>query len=126
MHRHPIHMKFTRAAAVASLVACIALLGARPYESPFIAECSEAMSTMMRAMHITSHGDADADFGAMMIAHHEGAIAMASAELRYGRNEQLRRLAQEMIVTQQQEIVAMRMAMPSAALHDTTASKTEQ
>jgi len=52
----------------------------------------------------------------MMIPHHQGAIDMAQAELRYGRNEQLRRLAQEIIVTQQQEIVAMRLALgePSA------------
>ena len=126
MHRNPIHIKRTKAAVIASLVACIVVLGARPYESPFFAECNEAMSTMMRAMHITSHGDADADFAAMMIAHHEGAIAMARAELRYGANEQLRRLAQEMIVTQQQEIVAMRMAVPSAASNDSSARKMEQ
>jgi Domain of unknown function (DUF305) len=31
--------------------------------------------------------------------------------LRYGHNEQLRRLAQEIIVTQQQEIAAMRLAV---------------
>ena len=36
---------------------------------------------------------------------------MAQAVLRYGRNEQIRRLAQEIIVTQQQEIVAMRLAI---------------
>jgi hypothetical protein len=36
---------------------------------------------------------------------------MASAVLRYGRNSQIRRLAQEIIVTQQQEIAAMRLAV---------------
>lgn len=36
---------------------------------------------------------------------------MAQAELRYGRNEQLKRMAQEIIVTQQQEIVVMRLAL---------------
>ena len=41
------------------------------------------------------------------------------AELRYGRNEQLRRIAQEIIVTQQQEIAAMRLAIgqPLAAVN---------
>ena len=39
------------------------------------------------------------------------AIEMVQAELRYGRNDQLRRLSQEIIVTQQQEIVAMRLAL---------------
>jgi hypothetical protein len=36
---------------------------------------------------------------------------MAVAVLRHGRNPQVRRLAQEIIVTQQQEIVAMRLAV---------------
>jgi Domain of unknown function (DUF305) len=36
---------------------------------------------------------------------------MAQAELRYGHNEQLRRIAQEIIVEQQQEIAAMRIAL---------------
>jgi hypothetical protein len=66
---------------------------------------------MMAAMEIKPSGDVDADFVAMMVPHHQGAIDMAQAQLRYGRNEQLRRLAQEIIVTQQQEIVAMRLAL---------------
>jgi Domain of unknown function (DUF305) len=36
---------------------------------------------------------------------------MAQAELRYGRNEPLRRMAQEIIVTQLQEITAMRLSL---------------
>jgi uncharacterized protein (DUF305 family) len=35
----------------------------------------------------------------MMTPHHQGEINMAQAELRYGHNEQLRRMAQEIIVT---------------------------
>jgi uncharacterized protein (DUF305 family) len=38
---------------------------------------------------------------------------MARAELRYGHNEQLHRIAQEIIVDQQQEITAMRLAVSS-------------
>jgi uncharacterized protein (DUF305 family) len=53
-------------------------------------------------MGIQPSGDVDTDFAAMMAPHHQGAIEMAQAELRYGRNEQLRRLSQEIIVTQQQ------------------------
>jgi hypothetical protein len=66
---------------------------------------------MMMSMKIEPSGDVDRDFVAMMVPHHQGAIDMAQAELRYGRNEQLRRLAQEIIVTQQQEIVVMRRAL---------------
>jgi uncharacterized protein (DUF305 family) len=47
----------------------------------------------------------------MMVPHHQGAIEMAQAELRYGHNEQLRRMAQEIIVTQRQEINAMRLTL---------------
>jgi uncharacterized protein (DUF305 family) len=46
-----------------------------------------------------------------MVPHHQGAIDMARAELLYGRNVKLRRIAQEIIVTQQQEIAAMRLAL---------------
>jgi uncharacterized protein (DUF305 family) len=43
----------------------------------------------------------------MMIPHHQGAIDMAKAELLYGKNPVLRRLAQEIIVTQTSEITVM-------------------
>jgi uncharacterized protein (DUF305 family) len=43
----------------------------------------------------------------MMIPHHQGAVDMAVVELRYGRNEKLRRLAQGIIVEQRQEIEVM-------------------
>jgi hypothetical protein len=49
----------------------------------------------------------------MMIPHHQGAIDMAEAELRYGHDERLRRLAQEIIVSQTQEIAVMHAAMSS-------------
>lgn len=80
-------------------------------EAPFLAENNTAMDRMMSGMAVKPTGDVDADFTAMMIPHHQGAIDMALAELRYGKNEQLRRIAQEIIVDQQQEIAAMRMAL---------------
>ena len=80
-------------------------------EAPFLAENAAAMATMMNAMTIRPSGDIDADFAAMMIPHHQGAIDMAEAELRHGHNETLRRIAQEIVVEQQQEIVAMRLAL---------------
>ena len=70
-----------------------------------------AMSKMMAAMNVASTGDVDHDFVAMMVPHHQGAIDMAMIILRYSNNEQIRRLAQEIIVTQQQEIAAMRLAV---------------
>ena len=69
------------------------------------------MSKMMDGMAVRPTGDIDADFTAMMVPHHQGAIEMAEAELRFGRNEKLRRIAQEIIVDQQGEIAAMRLAL---------------
>jgi hypothetical protein len=80
-------------------------------EAPYLADNVSAMSKMMVDMAIQPSGDVDRDFVAMMVPHHQGAIDMAQAELRYGRNEVLRRLSQEIIVTQQQEIAAMRLAI---------------
>ena len=72
---------------------------------------SEAMTRMHGAMHVRPSGDPDRDFARMMIPHHQGAIDMALAELRYGKDERLRRLAQEIIVEQQQEIDVMKLAL---------------
>jgi uncharacterized protein (DUF305 family) len=80
-------------------------------EGPYLIENDAAMKTMMSDMAITPTGDVDLDFVAMMVPHHQGAIDMAVAVLRHGRNLQIRRLAQEIIVTQQQEITAMRLAV---------------
>jgi hypothetical protein len=80
-------------------------------EAPYLAENVSAMTKMMIDMGIKPSGDVDTDFVAMMVPHHQGAIEMAQAELRYGRNEPLRRMAQEIIVTQLQEITAMRLSL---------------
>jgi hypothetical protein len=95
--------------AVALIVAATALASCRE-QAPFSRETNAAMTRMMDGMDIKSSGDVDRDFVAMMVPHHQGAIEMAQAELRHGHNELLRRIAQEIIVTQQQEIAAMRLA----------------
>jgi len=80
-------------------------------EAPFIAENNVAMEKMMAGMGEKPTGDIDRDFVTSMSAHHQGAIDMAVTMLKYGHNEQLKRLAQEIIVDQQQEIAAMHQAM---------------
>jgi uncharacterized protein (DUF305 family) len=91
---------------------CAKSFGSAPAaEAPYLAENVSAMTKMMIDMGIRPSGDVDADFVAMMVPHHQGAIEMAQAELRYGRNEPLKRMAQEIIVTQLQEITAMRLSL---------------
>lgn len=80
-------------------------------EKPYLAEIQTAMDKMMAGMMAPPSGDVDRDFVTMMRPHHQGAIDMAVAELKYGKNEQLRRIAQEIIVDQQQEIAAMNLAI---------------
>ena len=80
-------------------------------DSRFMAENEASMQRMMTAMNVKPTGNVDRDFVAMMIPHHQGAIDMAKSMLRCGHNEQLRRIAQEIIVEQQQEIDAMRLAV---------------
>jgi uncharacterized protein (DUF305 family) len=80
-------------------------------EAPYLAENVSAMTKMMIDMGIRPSGDIDTDFVAMMTPHHQGAIDMARAELRYGHNETLQRMAQEIVVTQLQEIAAMQLAL---------------
>jgi Domain of unknown function (DUF305) len=100
-----------------SLASYIAAICSTPFrsapaaEAPYLADNVAAMTKMMIDMGIRPSGDVDADFVAMMVPHHQGAIEMARAELRYGHNEQLRRMAQEIIVTQLQEIAAMHLVL---------------
>ncbi len=99
--------------ALAGVTTMAAMLpaAAESVQTAFAAENAAAMDKMMAGMDVKPSGDVDHDFTAMMIPHHQGAIEMAQAELRYGRNEQLRRIAQEIIVDQQQEIAAMNLAL---------------
>jgi len=55
------------------------------------------------------NGNSDHDFATMMMPHHQGAIDMAKAELTYGKDPVMRRLAEEIIVDQQSEIQAMQL-----------------
>ena len=81
-------------------------------DSPVDIALAESMRTMHSAMHAVSFiGKPDGDFARMMIPHHQGAIEMAKVELQFGTDPTLRRLAQEIIVTQQSEIDLMKLAL---------------
>jgi hypothetical protein len=79
--------------------------------SEIISCCEDDLwSPIIQAFCIKPTGNIDRDFVAAMVSHHQGAIDMAKAELRYGREAQLRRSAREIIVDQIQQISLMRLA----------------
>lgn len=72
------------------------------------AEFQSSMEKMHLAMHsIAASGNSDADFVRLMIPHHQAAIDMAKTQVMYGKDPQMRRLAQEIIADQQSEIELM-------------------
>lgn len=67
----------------------------------------DANARMHAAMDIKMTGDADLDFVRGMIAHHQGAVDMAKILLVYGKDDELRRLAQSIVKDQEREIAQM-------------------
>jgi uncharacterized protein (DUF305 family) len=53
-------------------------------------------------------GNADQDFVAHMIPHHQGAVDAAEVELKYGKDPAMRKLAGEIIKAQKKEIAFMK------------------
>jgi uncharacterized protein (DUF305 family) len=81
-----------------------------PREMRFMSEMNESMDRMGKAMKSAPmNGDVDHDFCTMMLPHHQGAIDMAKAELLYGKDPVIQRLAKEIIIDQQSEIQAMQL-----------------
>jgi uncharacterized protein (DUF305 family) len=81
-----------------------------PHAMGFMQFMNESMDRMDNGMKSAPmNGDVDHDFVTMMMPHHQGAIDMAKAELAYGKDPVMRRLAEEIIVDQQSEIQAMQL-----------------
>jgi uncharacterized protein (DUF305 family) len=68
---------------------------------------NDANMKMHKDMNITFSGDADVDFAKGMIAHHQGAIDTAKIVLQYGKDAELKKLAEDIIKAQETEIAFM-------------------
>jgi hypothetical protein len=129
-----IHLLF--AAAVALTILGIGLLragaqsetladGSQSAADPDWSELIASMDKMHMAMEaIKRSGNSDVNFVRLMLPHHQAAIDMAKTQLLYGKDPQMRRLAQEIITDQQLEIELMqrwlKQQKPAAAKENQT------
>jgi uncharacterized protein (DUF305 family) len=75
---------------------------------PVWSDLVASMAKMHMAMSaVARSGNTDVDFVRLMIPHHQAAIDMAKTQPLYGKDPQMRRLAQEIITDQQLEIELM-------------------
>ena len=103
-----LYPAFFTLALILAVPVAVALAG--NFDSQMTSDMQRMDAAMAKA---PMTGNADRDFIAMMIPHHQGAIAMAKAELIYGHDPRLIRLAQEIIVTQESEIAVMHLVQHS-------------
>jgi uncharacterized protein (DUF305 family) len=83
-------------------------------EAQYAAGMHQIMERMDADMRMAPHDTVDRQFITLMIPHHQAALDMAQLQLRYGHDKRLQRLAQEIIVEQQQEIEVMRSVLGAA------------
>jgi uncharacterized protein (DUF305 family) len=102
-----------KCAWIAGLMMAMGIMAGAQMDSSamsFMHSMEESMTRMDSGMKSAPmNGSVDHDFVTMMMPHHQGAIDMAKAELSYGRDPVMRRLAEEIIVDQQSEIQAMQL-----------------
>lgn len=74
------------------------------HDSASTKELKAANDKMHKDMDIAYTQDVDVDFLRGMIAHHQGAVEMAEVQLKYGKDAQVKRMAQDIIRAQNIEI----------------------
>ena len=83
--------------------------GAKPAatDTPATRAFRAADARMHEEMAIRYTGDVDVDFVRGMIPHHRGAVAMAKVALEHSKNPEIRKLAEDIVRSQDAEIAFM-------------------
>jgi uncharacterized protein (DUF305 family) len=108
--RYAVLLVFMSAAAIPALPQDSHLHSREASVNPDWSELMGSMEKMHVVMgSIERSGDSDVDFVRLMLPHHQAAIDMAKTQLMYGKDPQMRRLAQEIITDQESEIQLMQL-----------------
>ena len=95
-------------AAVMTLPAAAQMKHGGTADTPAAKASMQAHQKMMDAMNaVHPTGDQDKDFVTMMIPHHQGAVDQAEVELKYGKDPEMKALAESIIADQKKEIAIM-------------------
>ena len=79
-----------------------------PEESAKAGFYVDIVENMHNEMDIDLTGDPDVDFVKLMIPHHQSAIEMAQLVLKYGKDPEIRAIAEDVIREQEREIAELR------------------
>lgn len=93
--------------ATALLVAGMSVAFAASDLSPGSKALEQANANMHIAMSVEMTGDVDVDFVRSMIPHHQGAVEMAKIVLEYGKDPEIRKVAEDIVKAQEAEIAFM-------------------
>ncbi len=89
------------------------------HTAPHIVAYQQSMNAMHKDMMTASQiSNPDRAFALGMIPHHQGAVEMAKIQLQYGKNAEMRQLAQAILQNQQPEIDFMQNWLKNAPTHN--------
>jgi uncharacterized protein (DUF305 family) len=63
---------------------------------------------MHRDMPMSYTGNVDADFAKAMLAHHQGAVDMATIAIAFGKDPQMKKLAEDIVRAQEAEMATIK------------------